>query len=90
MLQPASRLTAREQDALAAFLPVNPLLAQGYELKTRFHPRLTERDQPALEPWLQAAETSELPSFRSVAQRFRPGVRGDHSRPDHALEYRPV
>jgi len=72
MLQPASRLTAREQDALAAFLPVNPLLAQGYELKTRFHTLLTERDWPALEPWLQTAETSELPSFRSVAQSFRP------------------
>jgi hypothetical protein len=50
---------------------VNPLLAQGYELKTRFHTLLAERDLPALEPWLQAAEASELPSFQSVARSVR-------------------
>lgn len=71
VLQPASKLTEAEREALEGFLHVNPLLAQGYELKTRFHTLLTERDLPALEPWLQAAETSELPSFQAVARSFR-------------------
>jgi hypothetical protein len=71
ILQLAGRWTEGEQETLEAFLRVNPRLAQGYELKSRFQTLLAERDLPALEPWLQAAETSELPSFRSVAQSFR-------------------
>jgi transposase len=70
-LQPTGRLTEAEREALEVFLRGNPLLAQGYELKTRFQILLAERDLPALEPWLQAAETSALPSFQSVARSFR-------------------
>jgi transposase len=46
-------------------------LAQGYQLKTRFRTLLAERDVGAFEPWLHAAETSNLPSFRSLARSFR-------------------
>jgi transposase len=71
MLQPAGRLSEAQREALEEVLRVNPLLAQGYELKIRFQTRLAERDLPALEPWLQAAETSELPSFQAVARSLR-------------------
>jgi transposase len=71
ILQPAGRLTEVERETLEAFLRVNPQLAQGYELKIRFQTLLAERDLPALEPWLQAAETSELAPFQSVARSFR-------------------
>jgi transposase len=64
-------VTEVDREALADFLRVNPLLAPGYALKTRFQTLLTERDVPALEPWLQAVETSELPAFRAVARSVR-------------------
>jgi transposase len=70
VLQPAGGLTEAEREALEGFLSVNPLLVQGYALKTRFRTLLTERDVPALESWLQAAEPSELPSFQAVARSF--------------------
>jgi transposase len=71
ILQPAGRLTETERDTLEGFLEANPLLARGYRLKTRFQTLLSERDVGAFEPWLQQAETSELPSFQTVARSFR-------------------
>jgi transposase len=71
ILQPAGRLTEAERDALAGFLHANPLLARGYQLKAHFHTLLAEPDPAALDQWLQAAETSDLPSFRSLARSFR-------------------
>jgi transposase len=64
-------LTAAERDPLEGFLEANPLLACGYRLNTRFQTLLAERDVGAFEPWLQQAETSELPSFQTVARSFR-------------------
>jgi transposase len=71
ILQPAGRLTEVERGALEGFLHANPLLAQGHQLKTRVQTLLAERDPAALEPWLQEAETSALPSFHTVARSFR-------------------
>jgi transposase len=71
LLQPAGRLTEAERDTLDGFLHANPLLAQGYRLKTRFHALLAERNVEAFEPWLHEAEASDLPSFRSLARSFR-------------------
>jgi transposase len=71
LLQPGGCLTEGEREALETFLRVNPRLAQGYELKVRFQTLLAECDLPALERWLQAAETSELAPFQSVARSFR-------------------
>jgi transposase len=71
MLPPAGHLTEAERAAIEDLRRGNPLLAQGYELKTRFHTILAEHDLPALERWLQAAATSELPSFPAVARCFR-------------------
>jgi transposase len=71
LLQPAGGLTEAEREALEGFLHANPLLARGYWLKTRFQTLLAERDLEALEPWLQQAETSELPTFQTVARSFR-------------------
>jgi transposase len=71
ILQPAGRLTAAERDALEGCVHANPLLAQGYRLKTRVHTLLAERDPMALAPWLQEAETSDLPSFHTRARSFR-------------------
>jgi len=47
------------------------LLARGYQLKTRFHTLLAEHDPAALDQWLQEAETSGLPPFRTLARSFR-------------------
>jgi transposase len=71
LLQPAGHLTEEDQSTLENVLQANPLLAQGYELKTRFQTLLAERDVSAFEPWLQEAETSTLPSFQSLARSFR-------------------
>jgi transposase len=71
ILQPAGRLTETERDTLDGFLEANPLLARGYRLKTRFQTLRAERDVGAFELWLQQAETSELPSFQTVARSFR-------------------
>jgi transposase len=71
LLQSVGRLTEAEREAFEAFLRGNPLLAQGYELKTRFQTLLAARDLGALEPWLREAETSSLPSFAAVAHSFR-------------------
>jgi transposase len=71
LLQPAGRLTEDEREARETFLRVNPRLAQGYALKIRVQTLLAERDLPARERWLQAAETSALAPFPSVARSFR-------------------
>jgi transposase len=33
---------------------------------------LAQRDRTAFDPWLQEADTSDLPSFHTVARSFRP------------------
>jgi transposase len=71
ILQPVGRLTDAERDTLEGVLEVNPLLARGYRLNTRFQTLLAERDVGAFEPWLYEAATSELPSFQTVARSFR-------------------
>jgi transposase len=71
LLRPAGRLTEADRQAVEDYLHANPVLAQGYQLKTRFHALLAEWDPAALEPWLQEAETSGLPSFQTVARSFR-------------------
>jgi transposase len=71
ILQPAGGLTDTEQEALARVLQANPLLAHGYNLKTRFQTLMAQRDQAAFDQWLQEAETSEIPSFHIVARSFR-------------------
>src|SRR5262249_31039249 len=71
LLQPAGRLTDAERDALESVLDVNPLLAQGDRLKTRFHTLLAEWNPGALDQWFQEAESSDLPPFHTVARSFR-------------------
>jgi transposase len=71
ILRPVGRLTEAERDALEGFLRANPRLAEGYQLNTRFQTLLAERDVGALETWLQQAESSDLPSFHTVARSFR-------------------
>ena len=48
-----------------------PCSPSGYALKTRFHTLLAQQDRAAFDPWLQEAETSDLPSFQTVARSFR-------------------
>jgi transposase len=71
ILQPAERLTEADRGTLEGFRHANPLLAQGYQLKTRFQTLMAQRDPLALEPWLQEAETSDLPVFQTLARSFR-------------------
>ena len=71
LLRPSARLTEADRTTLESFLHANPLLAQGYQLKTRFQTLLAQRDRVAFDQWLQEAETSDLPSFQTVARSFR-------------------
>jgi transposase len=71
ILLPGSRLTEAERKTLAGILDANPPLAQGYRLKTHFQTLLAERDVEAFEPWLQEAETSDVPAFQALARSFR-------------------
>jgi transposase len=70
LLKPADRLTDDDQQALEEYLHANPLLARRYHLKTRFHTLLAEHDPTALDQWLREAETSGLPTFRTLAHSF--------------------
>jgi transposase len=71
ILPPAERWREEERSTLAAVLQAHPRLAQGYQLSTQFRTLLLEREVGGLEPWLQAAETSALPSFQALARSFR-------------------
>jgi transposase len=71
VLQPADHLSDRDRIALEDSLHAHPLLGRGYQLKARFHTLLTEHDPAALDQWLQAAETSGLPPFRTLASSVR-------------------
>jgi transposase len=71
VLQPATRVTASEREALERVLTANPMLAQGYELTVRFRRMIAQRDLDALDPWLREAEASGLAPFQAVAQGFR-------------------
>jgi transposase len=57
-------------ETLGDFLQTNPLLAHGYDLKARFQTLLAQCDPAVLDQWLQDGETSDLPSFQSVARIF--------------------
>ena len=71
ILLPASHLIEVERTTLADILDANPPRAQGYQLNSRFQTFLAERDVGVFEPWFHEAETSDLPSFRSLARSFR-------------------
>jgi transposase len=47
------------------------LLAQGDALNPRLHTLLAQQDRAAFDPWLQEAETSDLPSFQIVVRSVR-------------------
>jgi transposase len=79
ILQPAGRLTEADQEALARVLQANPLLAQGYDLKARFQTLSAQRDPAPFDQWLQAADTSDLPPFQTVASRFRQDYAAIHA-----------
>jgi transposase len=64
-------LTEADRATLESFLRANPLLAQGYQLKTRFQSLLAQRHRTAFDQWLQEAEASDLPSLQTVARSFR-------------------
>jgi transposase len=71
LLQPAGGLTEVDREAFAHVLQAHPLLAQGYDLKVRVQTLVAQRDQPAFDQRLQAADASELPPFQTVARRVR-------------------
>jgi transposase len=71
LLKPPERLTDADRQGLEDYLDANPVLAHGYQLKTRFHVLLAAHDPAALEQWLREAESSDLPSFRALARSFR-------------------
>jgi transposase len=74
-LRPPEQLDEAERAALARVLEQEPELATAHELVQRFRALVRERDLPALGPWLDDAETSELPPFVSFAR----GVRADYA-----------
>jgi hypothetical protein len=70
-LQPAGRLSAADRRTLEPVLQAKPLLAQGYQRKTRVQPLLAERHVGTCEPWLDEAETADLPALRALARSVR-------------------
>jgi transposase len=71
LLRPAGHVSEADQKAAAADRHANPMRARGYQLQTRFHTRRAEQEAAAFDPWLQEAETSGLPPFRTLARSFR-------------------
>jgi transposase len=70
LLKPTERLRDADRQGLEDYLDANPVLACGYQLKTRFHALLAAHDPAALEQWRREAESSDLPSFRALASSF--------------------
>ena len=80
---PDDRLTAAQQQALVATLDAAPLLATARMLALGFVALVRDRDAPALTPWLEAAEQSDLAALRSLAA----GIRRDEAAVRAALEH---
>lgn len=71
VLGPSRRLTPPQQEELEPILGANPLLAQGYQLKERFHQLIAHRDVAELDRWLDEAAQCQLPTFTAVARTLR-------------------
>lgn len=71
LLQPAARVSDADREPLERFLRANPWLAHGDALKNRVHTLLDQQDRAAFDEGRQEAETSDLPSFHTVARSFR-------------------
>jgi transposase len=71
LLSPARRLGEDEQWRLRRILEANPLLALGHRPKERFLQIVREGYVGGLEPWLQEAEDSGLPTFQALAKGLR-------------------
>lgn len=83
LLHPEERLRPDEQLYRAKLLEVDADIRLAKELADRFATLVRERRSQQLEPWLQAAEHSELEEFRE----FAVGIRRDHAAVEAALIY---
>ena len=81
--RPDEDLTASQRAYLTALLADQPTLTGARTLALEFARLIRERDGAALEPWLVAAETSELMALRG----FATGLRRDQAAVAAALEY---
>jgi transposase len=76
-LRPRARLSPEELVVRERVLAEDPDLARGCQLVEEFQALVRERDQPALDRWLVAAQASGLAPFQSFAnglQRDRAAV----------------
>lgn len=80
---PDDHLTAAQQQALATILDAAPGLATARTLALGFVALVRYRDEPALTPWLEAAEQSDLAALRSLAA----GIRRDEAAVRAALAH---
>jgi transposase len=70
-LLPPEKLKPDERVLVEKVLAQDAILASGYDLLQQFRTLLKERDLPALEPWLEAATASKIPSFMSLANSIK-------------------
>jgi transposase len=80
-LRPPESLKEEERIALEQVFQDDSQLALGYQLVQRFHQIVADREIAALEPWLIAAEQSNLAPFVILAH----GIRMDRSAVNAAL-----
>lgn len=82
LLAAADDLTADQRAYREPLLATVPSLATAQQLAQRFGRLVRERDQAALDPWLQDAATSGIAEFRALAV----GMRRDRAAITAALE----
>jgi|GEM_PF-2566503 len=61
-------LDADQQTALARMLEVSPVVCQAYDFGQALIRIIRERISKALDPWLEAVHTYEIPELRSLAR----------------------
>jgi len=81
--RPDEDLTGGQREYITSLLAALPPLAETRTLALEFARLIRERDGAALEPWLVAAEASELAAMRG----FATGLRRDQAAVAAALEY---
>jgi transposase len=61
-------LDADQQTTLACMLEVSPVVRQAYDFGQALIRIIRERISKALDPWLEAVPTYEIPELRSLAR----------------------
>jgi transposase len=83
LLRPVEDLTGEEGTMRSRLLAASPEIQTALSLVETFRQMVRTREQAALEPWLQEAETAGVPEL----QRFAASLRRDYAAVDAALAH---